>query len=149
MMHSDSVSVETHATFTRMLHPILLEFESQRLWFIVFFFLFQFLSRRSHRRYLLTGEGLKSLCYEMRIVRNHLLPAASLHHVGHVTCIDELNRLELCRESVIKHTGLSHHYLSLELLCRMKIRQDENVADIFNCEAIAQCFFTHHLHIWP
>ena len=73
----------------------------------MFSFLFQFLSRRSHRRYLLTGEGLKSLCYEMRIVRNHLLPAGGLHHVCHMTCIDELDRLELCRESVIKQTEVT------------------------------------------
>ena len=78
-------------------HPILLEFRwSHSSPVSVFsFLLFQFLSRRSHRRYLLTGEGLKGLCYEMRVRPNHLLPATGLHHVCHVTCIYELNRLKI------------------------------------------------------
>ena len=98
---------QSYATFTGRLHPphiARVQVESQQLCFSVLFsiILFQFLSRRSHRRYLLTGEGLKSLCYQMRVRPNHLLPAPGLHHVCHVTCIYELNRLKIVKSFVTR-----------------------------------------------
>ena len=49
---------------------------------------------RSHGRYLLAGEGLEHLRYEVGVGRDHLLPAPSLHHDGHVPGVDELDSLE-------------------------------------------------------
>ena len=117
------VAATIYATFTGRFQPILLELNlrshsgSDSMFSRI---LFQFLSWRPHRRYLLTGEGLKGLCYEMRVWANHLLPAPRLHHVCHMTRVYELNRLKLCPESFRftetnnKHTAVtSHQYLSL------------------------------------
>ena len=109
------VAATIYATFTGRFHPILLELRlrshsgSDSMFSRI---LFQFLSWRPHRRYLLTGEGLEGLCYEMRVGADHLFPAPRLHHVRHVTCVNKLNRLKLCPESFWftetnnKHTAL-------------------------------------------
>ena len=96
------VAATMYATFTGRFHPILLELRlrshsgSDSMFSRI---LFQFLSWRPHRRYLLTGEGLEGLCYEMRVGADHLFPAPRLHHVRHVTRVYKLNRLKLCPES--------------------------------------------------
>ena len=40
------------------------------------------------------GESLEGLGDEVRVRGHHLLPAGGLHHVRHVTVVDELNRLQ-------------------------------------------------------
>ena len=55
--------------------------------------LLQFLPWGSHGGDLLGGEGLEGLSDEVRVRRHHLLPPGSLHHVRHVTVVDELNCL--------------------------------------------------------
>ena len=57
--------------------------------------LLQFLPGRAHGRYLLAGQGLEGLRYQVRVRHHHLLPARRLHHVRHVPRVDELNCLQI------------------------------------------------------
>ena len=55
--------------------------------------LLEFLAGRPHGGDLLGGQGLEGLGYQVGVGGDHLLPAGRLHHVRHVTVVDELYSL--------------------------------------------------------
>lgn len=126
---------------------------------------FNALAWGTDRWYLLRGEGAKCFIYQVRMSRNHVLPADSLHYICGVTAKDLINWIEKIDHSQLKFQSHPEtlkknmfsnnrnlrineiNSLGFKLICAVKIGEYQRFSCSFYWQIHAQCFFAHYLQL--